>query len=1207
MIRIPRLQSAALAAAVALTSVVSLLTCLPVRAAEPSPAELQTEGLVLWLDADDTNSLSRNDLDQVSCWADRSGRGNDARQIVSASQPRYVPEAIGGKPALHFDGSSYLNLGRPESLDFKPGDPFTMVVVYRVTGSNCGTFISKGGGAANQRAYQFYTAPRRQGAIAYGVMRENGRSSETNVAVLCCDGSQVDVILNGQPSFSFKAAGGVSEVDVLIGCRRQNIDNTGTFYMLTGDLSEVLVYDRALTSEELGRVGRRLKEKYSLGAVYIDSDDAAKLVAMLRTPEARAKLDAISLNLIRLGETAVRELRSLLNQTPQAASTVAELLVKIAEQNQLSTGFAELAAGMLENHDPFVSGMAEWALAMKVGGENNGQQAVWPSSDPPAWYKSWSSLSAERMLEADWVRQAVSQGIHRDKAKMLDSVKRMIARAERMVEDYARETAPGSNSIRAVAALRSIRDELAGQNGASYADLLAQRRLWVEARRSLRVVVLDNPALDFDRLLFVKQFVPHTVRNITRSYSWKHKPGGDICILSDLRNGGEAGEILQGRLGPGYVWGIDLWWDADRVVFGYAKQPNWPPAVDTADSRIEGISVFDLRKVQQPLHLFEAGIDGTELEQLTGDPYWSDFEPTYCANGDVVFASDRCGRAAECGNDTYDHTNPNLYVLSADDRRVRHLTDSKDIDRYPHSLGDGRIAYTHWEYQERHFMEVHALWTLRPDGSMCDALFKHHMRAPCGLRDTRSIPRSTKLVSIATGHHTFAYGPVVVVDPNRGLNSEAGLAIVTPGVKPQEGPMAGAPVAEGGVPDRGGLYQTPWALSEKCFLVSYSYARPECTAPAGADSNGFAIYLIDVYGNRELIHRDPILSCTFPIPLRKRPRPPILPDIRSEPVPHATCYVGDVYDGMGDDVPRGTIKYIRIMQHVGWPFDSERGQLDYIPGNAGTRRFDFQSWSPVRVIGTAAVAADGSAAFHLPADTGVYFQALDQRQMEIRRMRSLVSLKAGEVRGCRGCHETQGRAPAGSSIPLAMTLPPQVPKPPPWGSEKTLGYEWLVQPILDDHCVRCHDGRHADADGLDFTSGTGPDGLYRSFRTIFGLSPEGKESGRVLVSCSDRFSNADVSRPMEFGSHKSPLIRVLLDDELHRREVRLSQVEWLSLVTWVDANAPYHDSFINKRPPDGGEPIRDVVPDLSPLACPATGIGPLAQYGRSRTCPLMRR
>jgi len=1235
-------------------------------AAVASPRD---DGVVLWLDADQPKTITKDAAGRISRWADKSGSGNHAVQAELTLQPRYVPDALGGKPVVRFDGAAYLNLGQASSLDFPPGHSFTIVVVSRVRAKDSGTFISKGGGSAGERSYQFYVAPGRQGAITYGAMRETPRTAETSIAFLVCKGSRTDVYVNGTSCLSFKAGKGKSEVDVLVGARRKDADNTGTFYLLKGDLAELLVCDRALTDEEIGRMGDYLNKKYSMEAEYVDPHDADKLVAMLATPEAAARLDMLATSLARLGKRAVAPLRSLLDREPTAASMVAELLLRMAENNQLSNELAMLGAGLLEHDDPFVRGMAEWAIAMKVGGQNNGQEAVWPSAEPPEWYRAWSGLSAQQLLEADWVRQAASTRIHRDAAKLAASVDSMIDRAERMVSDFEGSWAPGGHpggrgrAERApgnqhcglatldhshpgavshpdaviadeLAALGSIRSQMGEQAAASPDDLAASRRLWLEGRRHLRAIVMANPAIDFEGIVFVKQFAPHTVRNITRSYAWKHKPGGDICILTDLRSGRDVREIIKGRLGPGYVWGLDLWWDADRVVFGYARQPNWPPAVNTADYRIEGTNVFNLRKVHEPIHLFEVGIDGSPLRQLTDDPYWSDFEPTYCATGEVVFASDRCARSAECGNDTYDHTNPNLYSLSPDGT-VRHLTDSKDIDRYPHSLADGRIAYTHWEYQERHFMEVHALWTLRPDGTMSDALFKHHMRAPCGLRDTRSIPGTTKLVSIAAGHHTFAYGPVVVVNPAVGMNNEAGLAIVTPGVRPQEGPMAGKPVAEGGVPDAGGLYQTPWALSEKCFLVSYSYARPNCTAPAGADSNGFALYLIDSYGNRELVHRDPLLSCTFPIPLKKRPRPPIVPDTRGglsqfsrsengtvpfqpaarrvgacthaanspadtaptktracQHAPYATCYVTDVYDGL-EEVPRGTIRFIRVSQHVAWPFDIERGQMDYIPGNAGTRRIDFQSWSPVRVIGTVPVESDGSASFTVPADTALYFQALDERQMEIRRMRSMVSFKAGEVRGCNGCHETRAAAPASSGrIPLALKRAPRTPTPPPWGSEKMLGYEWLVQPILDRHCTSCH-GKEDPDGGLDFTATRASDGLCQSFRTMFGVLPGRKEKGRVLVSCSNRFSNADVSKPKEFGSHASPLVRVLVDDELHRSEAELSPTDWLSLVTWVDANAPYYDAFINKRPSAGGGPVREVLPEFPPFALETPQAAPL--------------
>jgi len=506
-------------------------------------------------------------------------------------------------------------------------------------------------------------------------------------------------------------------------------------------------------------------------------------------------------------------------------------------------------------------------------------------------------------------------------------------------------------------------------------------------------------------------------------------------------------------------------------------------------------------------------------------------------------------------------------------------------------------------------MEVHSIWTVHPDGTMSDALFKHHLRAPCALRDTRSVPGTAKLVSIATGHHTFAYGPVVLVDPTRGLNSDSGLAILTPGVRVQEGKMAGSSVPGGGVPDAGGLYHTPFALSDTSFIACYSYARPNCTAPAGADSNGFGLYLIDVYGNRELLHRDPLFSCAFPIPLRRRPRPPMLPsnapseregtEDEDDSKTAATCYVTDVYDGM-QGVERGTVRYLRIAQHVGWPLDPKRGAMHYIPGNAGGRHLGFHSWSPVRVLGEVPVEADGSAHFTVPADRAVYFQALDARHMEVLRMRSMVSLAPGEVRGCRGCHESQAKAPAHTpQAPLALRRAPDAPKPPPWGADRLLGYEWLVQPILDKHCVRCHGqekpdppsrGRRSPATAgevggsLDLSKTRAVDGLLQSYRTLFGVLPGKKKVGRRLVSVSNRFDGAGVTRPRQFGTHKSPLIAAL-GDAVHKKEVTLSEAEWLALVTWVDANAPYYDAFVNKRPADGGLPRRDVpARPLPPIA-----------------------
>ena len=39
----------------------------------------------------------------------------------------------------------------------------------------------------------------------------------------------------------------------------------------------------------------------------------------------------------------------------------------------------------------------------------------------------------------------------------------------------------------------------------------------------------------------------------------------------------------------------------------------------------------------------------------------------------------------------------------------------------------------------------------------------------------------------------------------------------------------------------------------------------------------YGIYLVDVFGNKELVYRDPKIACQSPMPLRPRPMPPLRP------------------------------------------------------------------------------------------------------------------------------------------------------------------------------------------------------------------------------------------------------------------------------------------------------------------------------------------
>ena len=240
----------------------------------------------------------------------------------------------------------------------------------------------------------------------------------------------------------------------------------------------------------------------------------------------------------------------------------------------------------------------------------------------------------------------------------------------------------------------------------------------------------------------------------------------------------------------------------------------------------------------------------------------------------------------------------------------------------------------------------------------------------------------------------------------------------------------------------------------KFFLVSCN--------PDGMwnDPAGYGIYLLDVFGNRVPIYRDPETSCWQARPLEPRPMPLVLADVsqvaesvvgHAEPqwragsgppvvaVPggtrstggsEATVFVSDVYQGL-DGVARGTVKYLRVMEQVPRPWSV---YLGYQPNDSAPGQMvaiSLYTHLSVKVLhGVVPVQEDGSARFTVPAGRNIFLQALDDDFMEIQRMRTFVNFQPGEQRSCIGCHEHRNLAPA-NRRPLALDLPPARPQPQP--------------------------------------------------------------------------------------------------------------------------------------------------------------------------------
>jgi hypothetical protein len=200
------------------------------------------------------------------------------------------------------------------------------------------------------------------------------------------------------------------------------------------------------------------------------------------------------------------------------------------------------------------------------------------------------------------------------------------------------------------------------------------------------------------------------------------------------------------------------------------------------------------------------------------------------------------------------------------------------------------------------------------------------------------------------------------------------------------------------------------------------------------------------------------------MPLRPRKAPPVIPakSKRSGERPkEASLAVMNVYDSLmpfPDDVK---IKALRVYQIIPMSVPSGRPPHEVghrLPGLEGGDSVILARY----VLGTVPVEEDGSAHFVVPAMRELFFQALDEEGLAVQSMRSSTYLQPGETLVCQGCHEPRHSAPVRKkSVAIALTKKPVRPVPDVDGTNP-FSYPRLIQPVLDKHCVKCHEKKIKD-------------------------------------------------------------------------------------------------------------------------------------------------
>ena len=692
------------------------------------------------------------------------------------------------------------------------------------------------------------------------------------------------------------------------------------------------------------------------------------------------------------------------------------------------------------------------------------------------------------------------------------------------------------------------------------------RRLAAELERSRREMLVDaNPLLKGRRLLFARRITYDSMHYYDDHYNGLRAFGGNLCVLS--LDDGRVTDLVS-ELRDGIFDRYDLSFDAKRIVFGYRKP------------KPDGFRLYEVR------------VDGTGLRQLTFPPpdeadrvaryslrppatlksnpllygHWTDdLHPCYLPDGGIAFASSRCERSVLCGGHSL--TTTCLYRVQADGSGLHQLSQGALSEFTPTMLADGRILYNRWEYIYKGIAAIQPLWAMRPDGSGSEEIYGDNIANPGVFVQARQVPGRPDLVVCAgLGHEPLSVGTIQLLDLHRDKRTPHVMTSLTPDTDVRG--LRGLYQRRNGQwrahDVYGPFYCDPYPLSDTFFLVACNPDRRY------NDTSAYGIYLLDTFGNLVEVYDDPEFSCWQPMLLRPRPRPPVLPPASPAPDPpeEATLLVTDVYQGLGG-VPRGTVKHLRVMEQIPrpwsvWPHPGD----DAWPGQMVAISYYTHIWVAV-VHGIVPVHDDGSACFTVPAGRSIYFQALDERFMEVQKMRTFVNFQPGERRSCIGCHEHRSQAPEPRDA-LALRQPPAKPTAQPGEvAPRPLDYATDVQPIFDRHCVRCHRGKEPKGK-LDL-SGELTSHFCRSYEQLItkGLvcfiqewtGPRMKHPPEYFT-VGGSMAHAPAVPPYTYGSHKSKLIARLRKGH---NDVKLSREEFIKLVTWVDCNAPFYGSYFGRR------------------------------------------
>ncbi|MEI6499783.1 MAG: LamG-like jellyroll fold domain-containing protein, partial [Armatimonadota bacterium] len=705
------------------------------------------------------------------------------------------------------------------------------------------------------------------------------------------------------------------------------------------------------------------------------------------------------------------------------------------------------------------------------------------------------------------------------------------------------------------------------------------KTLYLAACAVRRQIAFTNPLLNFDRLLFTAHgsFAGSVRSNpatqdyqgghfVTQYFGFNALPGGGLFVLQNFKTKPRVVNVLansvvrngrlQGqKLDHGAFTSPDLSYDGRTIVFAWTgnREHRWTYSKDTC------------------WHLFRVNVDGSNLVQLTDGPF-DDITPCWLPNGRIAFSSERRGGYIRCFAASLKVRNYTLFSMKLDGSDITPLSYYETSEWHPSVNNEGQLVYTRWDYTDRenclgtrfwisgpdgadpraphgnyplpwNTFPDHKPWAVRPDGRETDS----RLGAPLVEMGIRAIPNSHQYIFTAAPHHGEIFGSLCLLDLRREDDGHMSqVRRLTPDEAFPETEVANR---------RHYRFGTPWPLSED-FVLCNEWEN---------------LVLLDRFGNKELLGELPLLPVAqderlrmiFPIPLRPRPVPPIIPPRAQTSAnakadhPRATISVMNVNDSDQPFPPGTKIRWLRVTQNI----LKENHAM-------GEPMIGYERENTPRIpLGIVPVEADGSAYFEGPVAKGLIFQALDENYMAVQSMRSTAFVHPGEQLSCAGCHQPYEKAPRVKRAPLAMRRPPSRLQP-EIGPVEPISYYRQIKPIFDKTCVACHQQRGRGPTDMSYAA------LKEGYTFWF--------SGAMWTDMASAYSGVHGGSrtiPGRFGARASRIGQALLTP-VHQQAV--SPEDRHKIIVWLDSNSPRLTAFTREAAQLRGELVWPVL-DVDPL------------------------